>query len=128
MKKYLLLLALGPLSNALWAFWALPQIGEQGYLGETVEWVVVQALLPVLFAVLLRRKKKYTYWLLVLYSMYLLLYAIGILGWGLIGAATPFSIYCVAALMLMMGFGLMYQSLKDLGLGKKEKYYDLENE
>lgn len=117
-KRYLPFLAMGPLSNLLWAFWALRDINEQGETLEMLQWIAVQAMIPVLFGFLLRFKRKYIYYMLTVYGGFMLIYGFGILGWGLMSAETPLSIYVVCFLLAVMGFGLLYRSMEDLNLGK----------
>ncbi len=129
MKKYLPFLILGPISNALWAWWALPEINEQGTGYETLQWLCTQALVPVLFVgLLLFFRKKIVYWLLVIYSGFIILFGIGIFGWALMGAATPLSIYAVCFIFFIMGFGILYQALKDLNFGKTVRRYHDEDQ
>jgi hypothetical protein len=124
LKKYLPFLVLGPISNALWAFWALPEINEQGTFAEMFQWICVQALLPVMLGILLLTKWRLVFWLFVIHSGFIILYAIGILGWALMGLATPVSIYVVAVVLLVMGFGILYHALKDLKFDQKWVKYE----
>ena len=120
-KKYLPFLILGPASNILWATWALSEINEQGTFGETMQWIATQALLPILLGILVALRSKIGLWLLTVYSGFVLLFGIGILGWALMGPATPLSVYVVCFILFVMGFGLLYQSMKDLKIGKKAR-------
>ena len=128
LRNYLFFLLIGPVSNALWAYWALPEIGEQGTQAETLQWLCTQAILPLVFGVCLAFGIRFVLWFVLIYSGFILLFGIGIFGWALMGPGTPFSIYAVCALFFIMGFGLLYQSLKDLKFGRKETRYDAEDE
>jgi hypothetical protein len=119
---------MGPLSNILWAFWALPEIGEEGTFTQTIQWIGTQALLPCLFAALLLAGLRIVFWPLLIYSAFMILFGIGLFGWALMGPGTPASIYAVCATLLAMGFGILYHSLKDLGIGTKERKYASEDE
>lgn len=124
LKKYIPFLILGPVSNALWAGWALPEINEQGTPAETVQWIAVQALLPLIFCMLLALKQRLAFWGLMIYSGFIILFGVGVFGWALMGPGTPFSVYAVCLMLFVMGFGLLYQSMKDLNFGKKgRKFY-----
>ena len=127
LRKYFPFLVLGPISNGLWAFWVLPRIGEQGTFRETIQWICVQALIPVLLGILLVMRRKFVFWLLLVYSGFTILFALGILGWALMGAATPISIYLVSAVLLIMGFGVMFNTLSDLKVGNKVTRYETED-
>ena len=126
-KKYLFFLILGPVSNLLWAFWVLPQINERGSGRETLQWFLVQSIFPVLFCLLIMFKKKLVHWLLMIYSGFMILFAIGMLGWALMGPEAPVSIYVVCCLLLVMAFGLLFHSLKDSKLGQKVKRYETQD-
>ena len=127
-KKYLFFLLLGPLSNLLWLFWALPEIHETGSLIEVVQWLGFQTCLVVLFFIGLMRGKKITFWVLLSYSILVFLYALGLIGWGLMGAATPLSVFIVAGLLFLMSLGLIYHTLQDLKIvSKPYKGYYLED-
>lgn len=128
MSKYFFFLVLGPVSNVLWAWWALPEINEQGTTLEMFQWIATQAALPVLFGILLALGSKIARWFILVYSGFTLLFAIGIFGWALMGSATPVSIYVVAGILFVMGFGLLYQSMKDLNFGHKERKTYAENQ
>ena len=78
LKKYLPFLVLGPCANLLWAFWALREINEQGSFNEMLQWIFVQALLPVMLGLLLRFKPKLAYGPLLVYSGFTILFALGI--------------------------------------------------
>ena len=127
LKKYLPLLILGPVSNALWIGWALPQINEQGTFEEVIQWLCVQGFIPIFFALLLLLRVKLVYWLMVVYSGFIILFATGMLGWAFIGSRVPLSIYAVSTALFVMGFGILFHALKDLNVGKPVKYYGLEN-
>lgn len=127
LKKYAVFLMMGPVSNALWAWWALPQINEQGTRGEALQWISVQAVAPTLFAVLLLFRQRFVYWLMVVYSGFIILFATGVAGWALIGSGVPVSIYVVLLVLFMMGFGILFNSLKDLNVGRVVKRYDFED-
>ena len=108
LKKYAFFLMLGPISNALWAWWALPQINEQGSMEETLQWILVQAILPTLFSILLLFRQRFVFWLMTVYSGFIILFTIGIAGWALMGSGVPFSIYTVCLVMFVMGFGILF--------------------
>lgn len=111
----------------MWAYWALPEMDEQGTASQSFEWLCAQVLFPVFFCVLLSRKRKSVLWMLVAYGGWLGLYGLGTTGWALMGPATPFSVYAVCALFLMAGFGLIYNALKDLNIGQQKRSYGLED-
>ena len=127
MKKYSPYLILGPIANFLWVFWVLPQINERGTIRETSQWIVIQCLFPVIFTVLLAAKKKYVFWMLVVYSGFIILFMIGLIGWALMGPATPISIYVVCAMLMAMAFGLLFNSLSDLKVGQGVKPYETQD-
>ena len=118
---------LGPTANLLWALWVLPQINEHGTGPETLQWFLVQSLFPVLFGFLVIFKKRIVFWLLMIYSGFMILFTIGMLGWALMGPEAPLSIYAVCLLLLVMGFGLLFNSLKDLKLGQGVKRYETQD-
>ena len=124
MKKYFPFFALQILANVLWAFWALPSIGESGSFLETIKWLGVQILLPVFFCLLLSSRRKSAYVLMVMYGILTALYALGMTGWSLIGEATPLSVYVVCAIFFVVSFGIVFQALKDLNVGQKARRYD----
>ena len=126
-KKYLFFLALGPIANLLWALWALPQINERGSNLEMAQWFLVQSLFPIVFGFLISLKKKFVFWLLMVYSGFMILFAIGMLGWALMGPEAPVSIYMVCSLLLVMAFGLLFNSLKDLKFGQGVKRYETQD-
>lgn len=126
-KKYSIFLILGPLANCLWAFWALPQINERGSLSEMAQWILVQSLFPVVFAVLIALKKKFVFWLLVVYSGFMILFVIGMLGWAMMGPETPAAIYIVCGILIVMAFGLLFNSLQDLKVGKDIERYETQD-
>lgn len=126
-KKYLFFLLLGPVANILWALWVLPQINERGTGPETLQWFLVQSLFPVIFGILLALKKKLVFWLLIIYSGFTILFAIGMLGWALMGPEAPVSIFIVCLLLLVMAFGLLFNSLKDLKLGHGVRRYETQD-
>jgi hypothetical protein len=128
LRAYFFFLILGPISNAIWAFWALPDIGEQGTRTETIQWLCTQAILPVLFAASVSLRAKLILWFILVYSGFIILFGIGIFGWALMGPDTPLSIYVFCAVLFLMGFGLLYQSMKDLNFGKKGRVYDVEDQ
>lgn len=127
LKKYAGYLIMGPLSNALWAWWVLPQINEQGTLEETIQWILVQAMLPALFAVLLLFRQKFVYWLMAVYSGFIILYGAGILGWAFMGSGVPKSLYTMCLMLMIMGYGILFHSLKDLNVGRSVKNYHFED-
>lgn len=128
LRAYFFFLILGPVSNAIWAFWALPDIGEQGTRTETIQWLCTQAILPVLFAASVSLRAKLILWFILVYSGFIILFGVGIFGWALMGPDTPLSIYVFCAVLFLMGFGLLYQSMKDLNFGKKGRVYDVEDQ
>ena len=127
LKKYLPFILLIPLSNALWAWGVLPQIGEQGTRRQLIEWLIVQALVPTLSTVLLVLGSRLARPIFCLYGSTLVLYGVGTLGWALMGLYTPALVYVVSGLFLVAGFGLVFNALKDLNVGKTVKRYDLED-
>lgn len=88
---------------------------------ETIQWIAIQALMPLFFGLLLLLRSRIVFWFLIVYSGFIILYGIGILGWGLMGPATPLSVYAVGGVLFVMGFGLLYQAMKDLRVGEKER-------
>lgn len=128
MKKYAPFFILQILANALWVFWSLPEMGETGTLFETASWLIAQALLPIFLSSLLQAKRKSGYWLTFGYGLVFGLYGFGTLGWSLMGPFTPLSVYTVSALFLVIGFGTVFQSLKDLNIGKPVRRYDIEDQ
>ncbi len=120
-------MALGPAANLLWAFWALREINEQGGFVEMLQWICVQALLPVMLGLLLALRPKFAYGFLLVYSGFTILFALGILGWALMGLGTPLSIYAVSTVLLVMGFGILFQALKDSRWGQKVTRYETED-
>ena len=127
LKKYLPFLVLGPVANLLWAFWALREINEQGGFLEMLQWICVQALLPVMLGLLLALKPKFAYGFLLVYSGFTILFALGILGWAFMGLGTPLSIYAVSAVLLVMGFGILFHTLKDSQWGQRVTRYETED-
>ena len=123
-KRYLLFLLLGPIANLLWALWVLPQINERGSGLEMAQWFLVQSLFPVIFGILIKLNIKLVHWLLIIYSGFMILFTIGMLGWAMMGPEAPISIYVVCSILLVMGFGLMFNSLKDLKFGQGVKRYE----
>ena len=129
MKKYLVLFALQIAANLLWAFWALPLMLEQGSSSQTLNWLLVQTLFPVLWTLLLARKWAGVYVLLVIYGVLIVLYGIGTLGWALMGEGTPLAVYVVCGIFLVTGFGCVFCALKDLNVGKNTRtYHGIEDE
>ena len=126
-KKYLFFLVLGPIANLLWALWVLPQINERGSGPEMLQWFLVQSLFPAVFCLLIALKQKFVHWLLIIYSGFMILFVIGMLGWALMGPEAPLSIYAVCFLLLIMGFGLMYNAFKDSKLGQKVERYETQD-
>jgi len=126
LKDYLFFLVLMPISNALWAWWVLPEMNEQGTFSETLAWICVQALVPLLFGILLNRKQRYVYWFLFVYAVLLNLFGVGTLGWALMGPGTPLSVYVVCLLFFVIGFGLLFHSMRDLNFGRDRRKFDLE--
>ncbi len=117
------------IANIAWAFWVLPALGEAGSLDETAKWFGVQLLTPVFLSLLLLGGRKSAYWLIALYGVIIGLYAIGMLGWALMGAGTPYPVYVVSILFFIVSFGVFFTALADLNIGKKERRYDeIENQ
>ncbi len=127
LSRYVIFLLLGPAANLLWVFWVLPQINERGTWQETVQWIGIQSLFPLLFGILLAVKKKYVFWMLLVYSGFMILFMIGMIGWALMGPATPIAVYAVCALLMVMAFGLLINSLRDLKVGQGVKRYETED-
>jgi hypothetical protein len=127
-KKYLALFLCAPLANYVWGWWVLPGIGEEGSPHQILVWLSVQAILPALLLLLVLLKSRLGHRLTLVYSIFILLHGVGMLGWGLIGPGTPLSLYTACLILLTMGFGLLYRSLKSLGIGRKQRRYDFENE
>ena len=123
-KRYIFFLMLGPLANLAWVVWVLPEINELGTRAETLQWFLVQSLFPVLFGLLIALKKKFVFWLMVVYSGFIILFAIGMLGWALMGPEAPVSIYAVCCLLIVMAFGLLFNSLKDLKFDRGIQKYE----
>ena len=126
-KRYVFFLVLGPMANLLWALWVLPQINERGSGSEMLEWFLVQSLFPMIFGLLISLKKKVVFWFLMIYSGFMILFTIGMLGWALMGPATPLSIFVVCLLLLVMAFGLLFNSLKDLKFGQGAIRYETQD-
>ena len=126
-KRYLLFLLLGPTANVLWALWVLPQINERGTGPEMLQWFLVQSFYPVIFGVLLAFRKKLVFWLLIIYSGFMTLFTIGMLGWALMSPEAPISIYVVCLLLVIMSFGLLFNSLKDLKLDRGVQRYETQD-
>ncbi len=126
LRDYLFFLILIPVSNALWAWWVLPEMNEQGAFSETLEWIFVQSLVPLLFGILLGRRQGYVYWFLFVYAALLVLFGVGTLGWALMGPGTPFSVYVACLLFFVIGFGLLFYSMRDLNFGRDRRKFDLE--
>ena len=101
-------------------------MGEQGTGWQTLEWMGAQALVPLLFSLLLLRGQRYVLWLLLSYGALILLYGLGTFGWAIIGPATPFSVHIVCILFFILGFGILFNALQDLKIGRR-RYYGLEN-
>ena len=127
MKRYLFFLVLGPIANLLWVFWVLPQINERGSSSEMVQWFLVQSLFPIISLFLISLKKKFVFLFLIVYSGFVILFSIGMLGWALMGPEAPISIYVVCCLLLVMAFGLLFNSMKDLKLGQGVKRYETQD-
>ncbi len=126
-KKFLPFLILGPVANLLWLLWVAPEIGEIGNRSEALEWITVQMVLPLIFSIFLLLRRKFILWAILVYSGFIILYTLGVLGWALMGEGTPLSVYAVSIILFVMSFGLIYQALKGLNIGKKEKYYGFED-
>jgi hypothetical protein len=126
LKKYLPFFILKISSDALWGWWALPQMGEQGTDWQTLKWMGVQALVPILFSLLLIRKQRYVLWFLLVYGSLIILYGLGTFGWAMIGPATPVAVHVVCVLFFIIGFGTVFNALQDLKLGGR-RHFGLEN-
>ena len=126
-KRYISFLILGPVANLSWILWVLPEINERGTGAETLQWFLVQSLFPVLFGLLIAFNKKSVLWLLIIYSGFMILFTIGMLGWALMGPEAPLSIYVVCFLLLVMAFGLLFNSLKDLKLDRGVQRYETQD-
>ena len=126
-KRYLFFLILGPVANLSWVLWVLPAINERGTLAETLQWFLVQSLFPILFGLLITFKKKVVFWPMIVYSGFMILFTIGMLGWALMGPEAPVSIYAVCLLLIVMAFGLLFNSLKDLKLGRGVQRYETQD-
>ena len=122
LKKYLPFFILKVCADVLWGWWALPQMGEQGTDLQTLEWMGVQALVPLLFVLLLIRGQRYVYWFLIAYGSLIILYGLGTLGWAVIGPATPFSVHTVCLIFFIIGFGIVFNAMRDLKIGGKRIY------
>ena len=123
-KKYLPFWTIQILANILWVFWVLPAIGESGSPAETLKWLGVQILSPAFLSLLISQGRRLAYGLTAFYGAMTGLYALGMLGWALIGEATPLSVYAVCGLFFVVAFGLMFLALKDLNIGQKARRYD----
>ncbi len=123
-KKYLPFWGLQVLANILWLFWVLPALGESGSPGEMLKWLGVQILSPLFLSLLMAQARRLAYGLTALYGAMTGLYALGMLGWALIGEATPLSVYAVCGLFFWVAFGLIFLALKDLNIGQKARRYD----
>ncbi len=121
MKRYITLFAVQISTFALWAWKALPDMNEQGSLVETLKWLGMQALVAVFLILLLARASRVSRWLVVVYAGFVALFGYGTLGWSLIGAATPLSVYSVAVLFIVNGLALLFHALKDLNIGRERK-------
>ena len=102
----------------------LPGLGESGSISQMIKWVGVQVLVPVFLLLLISRRRKSGYWLTVVYGSLLGLYGMGMVGWALVGEASPLSIYAVCALFFVVAFGIVFQALTDLNIGQKARRYD----
>jgi len=96
-------------------------------MSETIQWLLIQVFLPAMFSIFLILRLNFILWVMVIYSGFVLLFDLGVLGWALMGDGTPFSVYVVCFILFVMGFGLLYQSLKGLNIGKENKIYEFEN-
>jgi len=124
LKKYLILFSAQLAANLLWIFWVLPGLGESGSPAQTIKWFGVQVLVPVFLLLLIARRRKSGYGLTVVYSILVGLYAMGMLGWALIGEATPLSVYVVCIFLFIVAFGALFCALKDLNVGQKARRYN----
>ena len=123
-KKYIPYFVLQVLSNVLWVFWALPALNETGTVLETVEWFGVQILCPIFLSLLISKKRPFAYVLTILYGLIIGLYAVGMVGWALMGIGIPSSVYVVCSLFLIVTFGVVFHGLIDLKIGQKARRYD----
>lgn len=128
MKKYLILFVVQIAALWVWAFYGLPEIGESGSRIEVGQWLTVQGLLMLLLGTLLWRRYRPAYFLNVAYGFVVSLCGVGLLGWSLMGSATPASVYISSALFLAAGFGLIAAALKDLNVGQRRRYDGFQNE
>lgn len=94
---------------------------EQGTYQQIVPWLVMQIMLPALLLVLLNKKRRYAYWLVAVYGAMMVLFGLGTTGWALMGLYTPLYVYVVCGLLLITGFGTVYNSLKDLNIAKQPR-------
>ncbi len=127
-KKYLPFLFLSFVASVLWVSWCLADINEQGSFREMVEWLVSQAGLQILLGALLVTRSRAAYFAALVYGGFLILYAAGLLGWALMGEATPFSVYLVTALHFINALSFLFHALNDLHVPLKIHHYDFENE
>ena len=121
-RRYLPFFVLKVAADTLWGWWALPQMGEQGSDLQTLEWMGVQALVPLLFSLLLLRKQRYVYWFLLVYGSLIFLYGLGTFGWAMMGPATPLSVHVVCVIFFVIGFGILFNAMQDLKLGSRRHY------
>jgi hypothetical protein len=126
LKKYLPFFILQLTANSIWVFLVLPAVGEEGTLSETLRWLAIQIALPGFLAWLLIRGRRYALWLLIIYASLILLFGLGMVGWALMGEATPWTVYAVCLLFFVVGFGILFYALKDLNIGQKPRQYGLD--
>jgi hypothetical protein len=107
-------------AQTLWALWVLPKMNEEGSPRQIAVWLGVQVLFLCLLFLILLRRKKYSFWSMFVYAATLLLFAIGLLGWALMGLSTPLAVYAVCGLFFLSSFGMMIASLKDLGVRQRQ--------
>jgi hypothetical protein len=104
----------------------LPAIGEEGTFLEIILWMGIQILLPLLIGILLARRRRYVLWIMALYGVFFLLFGFGMFGWALMGEGTPVSVYAVCSLFFIIGFGVIFRTMKDLGIGQKPRQFGLD--
>lgn len=127
MKKYVFFFTLHIFSLVVWAVWALPQMGESGTFPDEASWLAAQIVLPVFISVLLARHYRPGLWIALAWGLIILLSGAGLLGWALMGPATPFVVHFVALLLLMDGLGIFSSALKDLKWIHERNRYALED-
>lgn len=127
MKKYLLFFSLHILSVVLWVVWALPLMNESGSLPDEATWLAAQILLPVFIFWMIHHRYRPGYWIALVWGLMVLLCGSGLLGWALMGPATPPAVYGVAGLLLLDGLGVFSSALQDLNWIRERKAYVVED-